>query len=169
MPWKLSLTTSSSAAGGSSKNDRSPTVAAGTLPPAALTSDVDPAEAVEHGRAGALELGCVEHVGLEHDRGFAEAARQRFERLAPSREEADPSARCGEAARDRAAERARRTGHDGDLVLETEELRQRGRHAAESVRPDRSTGVQLSVITDEIDARLGQALDVCAGARDPRG
>ena len=46
----------------------------------------------------ALELIGVEHVGLERDRGLAEASRQRLERLTPSREQADPCARCGESS-----------------------------------------------------------------------
>ena len=120
---KLSLTTSSSAAAGSSKNDRSPTVAAGTLPPAALTrASTRPQRSSTVARAQ-LELSGVEHVCLEDDRALAEALRKRVEAIAPPCEEADARARRGEASRDRAAENARRTGHDGDPVVETEQLR----------------------------------------------
>jgi L-ribulose-5-phosphate 3-epimerase len=44
---------------------------------------------------------------------------------------------------------------------ETEQLGDRGDHVGESSWPDTSTSVQLSVITDEIDARLRPALDIC--------
>src|SRR5258707_550798 len=81
------------------------------------------APAVKQGRAGQLGRGGGEHVCLGDDRGLAEAKRQRVEAIAPSREEADACARCGEALRDRAAENTRRTGHHDDPVFETEQLR----------------------------------------------
>src|SRR5258707_1007199 len=90
---------------------------------AGVAAMIRSARAVKHGRAGQLELSGVEHVCLEDDRGLAEAKRQRVEAIAPSREEADACARCGEALRDRAAENTRRTGHHDDPVFETEQLR----------------------------------------------
>jgi hypothetical protein len=74
---------------------------------------------------GALELSCVEHVGFECERGFAEPPSELLERPAPPREQAELCACRGEAACDRTAENARRPGHHCDLALETEQLRDR--------------------------------------------
>ena len=91
-----------------------------------VDEDVDPAEAFEHGCASVLELRRVEHVGLEDDRRRAEVAGELFERLAPAREQPDLRACCGEAARDRATEHARRACHDRDPAVEAEQFGQGG-------------------------------------------
>jgi hypothetical protein len=53
--------------------------------PCGVDERVDTTPAVEHLRAGALELGNVEYVGLEGDRRVTEALRQLVERFAPPR------------------------------------------------------------------------------------
>ena len=78
----------------------------GDVAASGVDEDVDLAPAVEHRGASALELGGVEHVGLEGDGGLAKAPRELFEGLTPPCEEADPCARRGEALRDCATENA---------------------------------------------------------------
>ena len=122
---------------------------------------VDAPPAVEHGRARMLELRGVEHVGLEHERRVSEAQRELFEALATPCEQADPGAGAGEPPCDRAAEHARGAGDDCDAIAEAEQLGGGVAHTGESPTLDRRSCVRLSVITDEIDARLGPALDLC--------
>jgi len=89
VPWKLRLTTSSIAIVGSSKKDRSPAVAAATLPPAALTStSTRPQRRAPFARARSSWLD-IEHVGLDGDRRVTEALCELVEPFAPPCEEAD--------------------------------------------------------------------------------
>ena len=72
VPWKLSRTTSSSAAAGELEERPLADRRGGEVAARGVDEDVDAPEALEHGRARLLELGAVEHVGLEDERGLAE-------------------------------------------------------------------------------------------------
>ena len=100
-----------------------------------VDEDVDAPEALQHRRAGGRQLPGVEHVGLEHHGGVAEARRQHFERRAAPCQQGDARARRSEPPRDRTAEHARGARHKRDPLLEAEQLGETVDHGRESLRP----------------------------------
>ena len=133
--------TSSSASVGRSKNERSPTVAAGDIAARGVDEDVDRPDQL----ARCFELRAVEHVGDEHDPA------ERLQPLAPAAEHADRRA-CRSERRGRSRRRGTRRRPSPPP---------RGRPASTRVSLIEARCVKLSVITDEIDPRLERALDVC--------